>query len=114
MERIEVGGMIYEFEDGFSLLELLDEKADRVYEGISTEKTPPNDPLTLEQLMEMDEDYVYLVLPSGLGNRWAFVQVMSEGRSGTHLLYHDGASSAGFLLDCGAKFYHCEPEEGTT
>lgn len=90
--------------------------ADRVAE-IAHEKdrvqhatTPRNDPLTLEQLQEMDGDYVYLVLPSGLGERWAFVQVLSGGRSGTHLLYHDGASSAGFLLDCGAKIYRRKPE----
>lgn len=74
---------------------------------------PPNDPLNLDELREMDGDYVYAVLPSGLGNRWAFVQVLSGGRSGTHLLYHDGASSAGFLLDCGAKFYRRKPEEGS-
>lgn len=92
----------------------LTEKAWAELERRIAAKPLPNDPLTLEQLREMDGDYVYLVLPSGLGERWAFVQVLSGGRSGTHLLYHDGASSAGFLLDCGAKFYRRKPEEGTT
>lgn len=88
----------------------LTEKAWEELERRIAAKPLPNDPLTLEQLREMDGDYVYLVLPSGLGERWAFVQVLSGGRSGTHLLYYDGASSAGFLLDCGAKFYRRKPE----
>lgn len=54
MQRIEVNGLIYEFEDDISLMSLLDENADRVYDGVATEKEPPNAPLTLEQLREMD------------------------------------------------------------
>lgn len=58
MERIEVGGMIYEFEDGISLMAILDENADRVYEGAASE--PPNVPLTMEELREMDGEAVWI------------------------------------------------------
>lgn len=60
MQRIEVNGLVYEFEDDMSLMSLLDENADRVYEGIATEEAPPNDPLTLEKLREMDGEPVFI------------------------------------------------------
>lgn len=50
MQRIEANGLVYEFEDDMSLMSLLDENSDRVYEGTVTGKTPPNDPLTLSAL----------------------------------------------------------------
>lgn len=37
MQRIEVNGLVYEFEDDMALMSLLDENADHVYEGIVTE-----------------------------------------------------------------------------
>lgn len=50
MEKVKLGGLVYEFEDGMALMALLDENADRVYE--STE-TSPDTPLTLEELLEI-------------------------------------------------------------
>lgn len=61
MEKIEVSGMVYEFEDEISLMTLLDENATCVCEGTLTEKVPPNDPLTLEELRELDGEPVYIV-----------------------------------------------------
>lgn len=43
-------------------MSLLDANADRVCEGIVTEKAPPNDPLTLEDLREMSRDWVWIKL----------------------------------------------------
>lgn len=50
MQRIEVNGLVYEFRDDMALMSLLDENADRVYDGIATEKAPPNDPLTKQRI----------------------------------------------------------------
>lgn len=58
MEKIELGGMVYEFEDGIALMAMLDEEADRVYEAVFA-KT--NGPLTLDELREMDGEPVWVV-----------------------------------------------------
>ena len=108
MQRIEVNGLVYEFEDDMSLMSLLDENADRVYEGIATEEAPPNDPLTLEQLREMDGEPVFLDF--GDGGEWVIVRI----RQGTPYLTHKDAicNHVSFALECGAKIYHRKPEEG--
>lgn len=59
MQRIEVNGLVYEFKDDMALMSLLDENADRVYEGTATGKALPNDPLTPEELREMDGEPVW-------------------------------------------------------
>ena len=78
MQRIEVNGLVYEFEDDMSLMSLLDENADRVYEGIATEEAPPNDPLTLEELREMDGEPVWICDPDGSDGMWALVDLEYE------------------------------------
>lgn len=112
MERIEVGGMVYEFEDGISLMMLLDENADRVYESVSTNAPPPNDPLTLEELREMwkmDGDPAYLDF-GGVGE-WVLVQLrMNE----IFFLHKNGISApAENAFRIGGKVYRRKPEPET-
>lgn len=78
MKKVEIDGMVYEFDDSFLLVELLDENADRVYEDKVTSKTPPNDPLTLEELREMDGEPVWICDPDGSDGMWALVDLEYE------------------------------------
>ena len=86
MDRIEVGGMIYEFEDGISLMAILDENADRVYEGAASET--PNAPLTPDELREMGSDWVWIasLIPN-------YVVV-----TGYYIKYPDFSYSDGILI----------------
>ena len=107
MQRIEVNGLVYEFEDDMSLMSLLDENADRVYEGIATEEAPPNDPLTLEELREMDGKPVY----DRMGYGWFIVCEVTDDE----VIMTDGTV---FDIDedspntVGQRFYRRKPEEG--
>lgn len=107
MQRIEVNGLIYEFEDDISLMSLLDENADRVYDGVATEKEPPNDPLPPEQLLEMDGEPVYLDF--GDGGEWGLVRV----QQGKVFIIHKNTicAPANILFECGGKAYCRKPEE---
>ena len=97
MQRIEVNGLVYEFEDDMSLMSLLDENADRVYEGIATEEAPPNDPLTLEELREMDGEPVWVAFTPDTDGEclaiWALISVDKENNE-IFLLNSIGGSSA--------------------
>lgn len=116
MQRIEVNGLVYEFEDDMSLMSLLDENADRVYEGIVTEEAPPNDPLTLEELREMDGEPVWIEFTDGYKyyNGWALVQVWAKSTNIIYLIRNNGSVLHPQVeIDCGGKIYRRKPEEGS-
>ena len=74
--------------------------------------TPPNKPLTLEQLREMDGEPVYMTFPSDTGNQcghWALVGTQRWGA--VSLIYGCGWSSYESAVETlGAKFYRRPPE----
>lgn len=112
MQRIEVNGLVYEFEDDMSLMLLLDENANRVYEGIVTEEAPPNAPLTLEELREMDGEPVWIQhLGENKGSRWRIIKYSSDAslhvEDSYPALYY-GLDTYGFLWNA----YRRKPEEG--
>lgn len=134
MQRIEVNGLVYEFEDDMALMSLLDESADHVYEGIVTEEALPNDPdsspetsqalkgsqsdpsrLTLEQLREMDGEPVWVVEPNGYPPRWGLVYWCRKNkRNIVYVTINNGASiCAETSMAAGVKIYRRKPEEGT-
>lgn len=74
---------------------------------------PPNDPLTLEELREMDGEPVWVERP-GYGKRWALVQVWAKSTNVIYFTYDNGLTSLVQVeLDCGGKAYRRKPEEGT-
>ena len=60
MEKIEYAGLVYEFEDGAFLANLLDEHAARVYENAGVDAPLHNAPLTLEELRELKTEGVWI------------------------------------------------------
>ena len=74
--------------------------------------TPPNEPLTLEELREMDGEPVYMTFPSDTGNQcghWALVGTQRWGA--VSLIYGCGWSSYESAVETlGAKFYRRPPE----
>ena len=76
------------------------------------ETTPPNEPLTLEELREMDGEPVYMTFPSDTGNQcghWALVGTQRWGA--VSLIYGCGWSSYESAVETlGAKFYRRPPE----
>lgn len=74
--------------------------------------TPPNKPLTLEELREMDGEPVYMTFPSDTGNQcghWALVGTQRWGA--VSLIYGCGWSSYESAVETlGAKFYRRPPE----
>ena len=74
--------------------------------------TPQNDPLTLEELREMDGEPVYMTFPSDTGNQcghWALVGTQRWGA--VSLIYGCGWSSYESAVETlGAKFYRRPPE----
>ncbi len=60
MEKIEFAGLVYEFEDGAFLANLLDEHAARVYENAGVDAPLHNAPLTLEELRELKTEWVWI------------------------------------------------------
>ena len=69
---------------------------------------PPNDPLTLAELREMDGEPVFLDF--GDGGEWVIVRI----RQGTPYLTHKDAicNHVSFALECGGKVYRRKPEGG--
>ena len=69
---------------------------------------PPNEPLTLEQLREMDGEPVFLDF--GDRGEWVIVRI----RQGTPYLTHKDAicNHVSFALECGGKVYRRKPEGG--
>lgn len=83
---------------------------DRALYSIAYAKTiapPPNDPLTLDELREMDEEPVYLDF--GDGGEWALVKV----QQGKVFFIHKNTicAPANILFECGGKAYRRKPEE---
>ena len=71
-----------------------------------------NEPLTLEELREMDGEPVYMTFPSDTGNQcghWALVGTQRWGA--VSLIYGCGWSSYEYAVETlGAKFYRRPPE----
>lgn len=77
-------------------------------------ETEKNEPLTLEELKQMDGHPVY-VKRQGYGELWALVYAFWKSRGIIHLTYSNGASdSAEFLLNDGAEIYRHPPGERFT
>ena len=74
--------------------------------------TPPNEPLTMEELRTMDGEPVYMTFPSDTGNQcghWALVGTQRWGA--VSLIYGCGWSSYESAVETlGAKFYRRPPE----
>lgn len=74
--------------------------------------TPPNEPLTMEELWKMDGEPVYMTFPSDTGNQcghWALVGTQRWGA--VSLIYGCGWSSYESAVETlGAKFYRRPPE----
>ena len=77
-----------------------------------TALSPPNEPLTLEELRKMDGEPVYMTFPSDTGNQcghWALVGTQRWGA--VSLIYGCGWSSYESAVETlGAKFYRRPPE----
>lgn len=74
--------------------------------------TPPNEPLTMEELRKMDGEPVYMTFPSDTGNQcghWALVGTQRWGA--VSLIYGCGWSSYESAVETlGEKFYRRPPE----
>ena len=74
--------------------------------------TPPNEPLTMEELRKMDGEPVYMTFPSDTGTQcghWALVGTQRWGA--VSLIYGCGWSSYESAVETlGAKFYRRPPE----
>lgn len=84
-------------------------EAHNVIRSMPTIAPPPNDPLTLEELREMDGEPVYLDFEDG--GEWALVRVLQ----GKVFVVHKNAipSPVNILFECGGTAYRRKPEEGT-
>lgn len=72
---------------------------------------PLNDPLTLEQLREMDGEPVW-VERLGYGKHWALVQVWAKSTNVIYLICNNGmVLHPQPELENGAKIYRRKPEE---
>lgn len=73
-----------------------------------------NDPLTLDELREMDGEPVWVSWAGHSSEGWALVRVWSKVNSTIYMTYHNGATDLlGYILNNGAKIYRHKPEEGT-
>ena len=74
--------------------------------------TPPNEPMTMEELRKMDGEPVYMTFPSDTGNQcghWALVGTQRWGA--VSLIYGCGWSSYESAVETlGEKFYRRPPE----
>lgn len=75
---------------------------------------PPNDPLTPEQLREMDGEPVWVVELNGYPPRWGLVYWRRKNkRNIVYVTINNGASiCAETFLAAGGKIYRRKPEEG--
>ncbi len=82
---------------------------------VEAEPLPPNDPLTLEELREMDGEPVWIEWGGHPQAGWALVRVWSKVSNVVYLTYHNGNTDLlGFVLNDGGKIYRRKPEEGAT
>lgn len=76
------------------------------------EKQQANDPLTLEELREMDGEPVWVDRP-GYGKNWALVNVWAKSTNIIYLTCNNGmVLHPQPELDSGAKIYRRRPEGG--
>ena len=76
---------------------------------------PPNDPLTLEELREMDGEPVWVEWGGHPQAGWALVRVWSKANNTVYLTYHNrNTDLLGFVLNDGGNIYRRKPEEGHT
>lgn len=76
---------------------------------------PPNDPLTLDELREMDGEPVWVSWAGHSSEGWALVRVWSKVNSTIYMTYHNGATDLlGYILNNGAKIYRRKPEDQKT
>lgn len=74
---------------------------------------PPNAPLPLEELREMDGEPVWIEWGGHPQAGWALVRVWSKASNVVYLTYHNGNTDLlGFVLNDGGKIYRRRPEEG--
>lgn len=75
-------------------------------------ETPSNEPLTIDQLREMDGEPVWVERP-GYGARWALVEVWAKSTNIIYLIQNNGSVLQPQVeLDCGGKIYRYKPEDG--
>lgn len=76
---------------------------------------PPNDPLTLEELREMDGEPVWVVEINGYPPHWGLVYWCRKNkRDIVYVTINNGASiCAETSMTAGVKIYRRKPEEGT-
>lgn len=79
-----------------------------------TVSTSPNDPLTLEELREMDGEPVWVVELNGYPPHWGLVYWCRKNkRNIVYITINNGASiCAETFLAAGGKIYRRKPEEG--
>lgn len=82
----------------------------RMVDAAPTIDPPLNAPLTLEELLEMDGEPVYLDF--GDGGEWVLVRVQQDKVFITHK--NTICAPANILFECGGKAYRRKPEEGET
>lgn len=74
----------------------------------------PNDPLTLDELREMDGEPVWIEWGGHPQAGWALVRVWSKASNTVYLTYHNGNTDLiHFVLNDGGEIYRRKPEEGT-
>ena len=72
----------------------------------------PNDPLTLDELREMDGEPVWIEWGGHPQAGWALVRVWSKVNNVVYLTYHNGNTDLlGFVLNDGGKIYRRRLEE---
>lgn len=79
---------------------------------VESEPLLPNNPLTLEELREMDGEPVWIEWGGHPQAGWALVRVWSKASNVVYLTYHNGNTDLlGFVLNDGGKIYRRKPEE---
>lgn len=78
--------------------------------------SPPNDPLTLEELREMDGEPVWVVELNGYPPHWGLVYWCRKNkRNVVYVTINNGASICSeTFMAAGGKIYRRKPEEGMT
>ena len=71
-------------------------------------KQPPNTPLTIDELRELDGEPVYLDL--GDGGEWALVRLREDGIYFSHK--NSICAPATIAFSCGGRVYRRKPKEG--